>query len=513
LLASADQLLYGRLLLLAAVACGILVVVHHYAKRFLLTPVKALAGAADRLAAGDLAARAGKVDGARELAQLGNVLDTMAARVEARTNELAGANKALLAEIAERKQAEEQVKLQKEERGKLEEQILRSQRMESIGTLAGGIAHDLNNALVPVVVGSHILQKGGDNFADRQQILEMIETSGRRCTALVKQMVTFARGSREDSTSVPLRHLIQEMAGIARDTFPKSIEVQRHLSSDLWNVQGNATELHQILMNLCVNSRDAMPRGGRLVMSAENVDLSEQQLRSNPDASPGPYVVLTVSDTGTGMPPEVRARMFEPFFTTKPLNKGTGLGLSTVANIVKRHHGFIEVTSDVGKGTEFKIFIPAAPAPEPASSTPGSTLPFGRGELILFVDDEKSILEIGRSALENYGYGVVTAGNGLEAVAAFELHKAQISLIVMDTDMPYLDGVGALEAIRKSSARVPVILASAMTLETVFLSRSQLSHVERLIKPYGIPDLLHTAAKVLRGTSEAATPRTSELAI
>jgi signal transduction histidine kinase/CheY-like chemotaxis protein len=511
LFARADELLFGRILLLAGLACAILIVVRHYAKRFLVSPVQRLAGAAERLAAGDLAARAGKVAGARELAQLGSVLDTMAERVEARTAELIHTNDALRTEIAQRRKAEEEVKQHKEEREKLEEQILRTQRMEGIGALAGGIAHDLNNALVPVVVGSHMLKQGGDNSPDRHQVLELIETSGRRCTALVKQMLTFARGSREQSSSVPIRHLIQEMAGIARDTFPKNIEVQRHFSKDLWNVKGNATELHQILLNLCVNARDAMPNGGQLVISAENVVLSEQLVA---DALPGSYVAMTVSDSGAGIPPEIRPRLFEPFFTTKGPNKGTGLGLSTVANIVKRHKGFIEVRSEVGKGTDFKIFLPAVAAAEPVPVDAGSVaLPFGHGELILLVDDEKSIVEIGKSALENYGYGVVTAGNGLEAVAAFELHKREINLIVMDTDMPYLDGAGAVQAIRKAGSTVPVILASATGVDTAFLSRPDLSRVQKLVKPYGIPDLLHKVADVLRGTGEVKKPTAAPAAL
>ena len=506
LFAHADELLFRRLLFLMAVGGGIVIVVYTYARRFLLAPVKTLASVTERFAAGDLAVRAGKIGGAQELVQLAGVLDSMAERVQARTHELVDANDVLLREMAERKEAEEQVKQEKEQKQTLEEQVLRSQRMESIGALAGGIAHDLNNALVPVVVGSHILLQAGDSYADRQELLKMIETSGTRCTSLVKQMLTFARGSREENSSVPLRHLIQEMAAIARSTFPKNIEIQRHFSRELWNVKGNATELHQILLNLCVNSRDAMPNGGLLVISAENIELSEQHLPANSEASPGPHVMLSVCDTGTGIPPEARARLFEPFFTTKAPGKGTGLGLSTVASIVKRHKGFIEVKSEVGKGTEFKIYIPAVPVVEsPAPVTESSLLPFGHGELILFVDDEKSILEVGKNALENYGYGVVAANNGLEAVACFELHKQHISVIVMDCDMPYLDGIGALQSIRKSVADVPIILATANP-DTAALARAQLSHVPCLAKPYGIPDLLREVAEALRGKASVRTP-------
>jgi signal transduction histidine kinase/ActR/RegA family two-component response regulator len=505
LYAHANELLFRRLLLLAAAAGGILLVVYTYAKRLLLKPVKTLAAVARRLAAGDLAVRAGKIGGAQELVQLAGVLDSMAQRVQARTKELVDANDVLLREMAERKKAEEQVRREKEEKQTLEEQILRSQRMDSLGALAGGIAHDLNNALVPVVIGSHILLEGGDSKADRNELLRLIESGGKRCTSLVKQMVTFARGSSEKNSSVPLRHLIQEMAGIARSTFPKNIEVQRHFPAELWNVEGNATELHQILLNLCVNSRDAMPNGGLLVMSADNMVLSEQHLPANSGALPGSYVMMSVSDTGSGIPPEVRSRLFEPFFTTKSPGKGTGLGLSTVASIVKRHKGFIEVKSEVGKGTEFKTFIPAVPVVVPSSpDAESSSLPFGHGELILFVDDEKSILEVGKTALENYGYAVIAANNGLEAVACFELHKQQISLIVMDTDMPYLDGLGATQTIRKTVADMPIILATANP-DNAILARPELAHIPCLAKPYAIPDLLREVAQVLRGTSEMRT--------
>jgi len=501
LFAHANELLFQRLLFVAAVAVGILVIVYIYLKRLLLAPVKTLATVTERLAAGDLAARAGNIGGAQELVQLAGVLDSMAERVQARTHELVDANDVLLREMVERKQAEEQVKQEKEQNQTLEEQVLRSQRMESIGALAGGIAHDLNNALVPVVIGSHLLLDSKEGTADRQELLKLIENSGKRCTSLVKQMLTFARGSREENSSVPLRHLIQEMAAIARSTFPKNIEVQRHFSKELWNVKGNAIELHQILLNLCVNSRDAMPQGGLLVISAENFVLSEQLLPGNCDASPGPHVMFSVSDTGSGISPETRSRLFEPFFTTKAPGKGTGLGLSTVASIVKRHKGFIEVKSEAGKGTEFKIYIPAVPIVEsPAPVTEGSSLPFGHGELILFVDDEKSTLEVGKTALENYSYGVVMAANGLEAVACFELHKQHISLIVMDCDMPYLDGIGALQSIRKIVPEMPIILATANP-DAVF-ARAELSNIPCLVKPYGIPDLLLEVAQVLRGAVE-----------
>jgi signal transduction histidine kinase/CheY-like chemotaxis protein len=496
--APADRALLINLCTLGLITCAIFLAVRFYAKRFFLAPIKSLAKSARRLAAADLTARVGTIAGAAELIELGRALDEMAGRVQTRTAELSHTNDTLRAEIAERQRAEEQVRQQQEEKRKLEEQVLRSQRMESIGALAGGIAHDLNNALVPVLMGSQILRQGGDNFSNKQQVLDLIATSGQRCTLLVKQILTFARGSRGETDTVPVRHLIDEMAGIARDTFPKNLQVQNRAPKNLWSVKGHAIELHQVLLNLCVNARDAMPGGGQLILSAENIPDSENLQKRHPEAVQGPYVAISVSDTGSGMPPEVRARLFEPFFTTKAPGKGTGLGLSTVANILKRQEGFIEIQTELGKGTEFKIYLPASSVVDTAAldvQTP--ILPAGNGELILLVDDEKSVLELGRTTLENYGYRLLTAGNGLEAIACFEMHKQDINLLVMDIDMPYLDGLSALRRIRNTAPDLAAIIASGSAHDTVRFSRADISRVLRLTKPYGMEDLLIQVAKAL----------------
>jgi two-component system cell cycle sensor histidine kinase/response regulator CckA len=292
-----------------------------------------------------------------------------------------------------------------------------------------------------------------------------------------------------------VRYLVEEMATIARDTFPKSIQVAGRAPNDLWTVKGNTTELHQILLNLCVNARDAMPEGGRLIISAENVTVTKELAVAH-DAAAGPHLMIAVSDTGTGIPPELRARIFEPFFTTKTPDKGTGLGLSTVSTIVKRHQGFMELETEVGKGSAFKIYLPATTAPEqPPAGAKAEPLPLGNGECVLLADDEISVLELGKDTLENYGYRVFTAANGLEAIACFDLHRGQIKLLVMDADMPFLDGVSALERIRKIDPTVPAIIASASTYNTTYISK--LSTVHTLAKPYGVEDLVRAAASAL----------------
>jgi two-component system cell cycle sensor histidine kinase/response regulator CckA len=318
----------------------------------------------------------------------------------------------------------------------------------------------------------------------------------------VNQILNFAKGSRNQVGSIPLERLIREMAKIASDTFPKGISIETQCAKDLLNVRGDATELHQILMNLCVNARDAMANGGRLVLGAHNLTLSAEQVKAQGTVVPGQYVLLTVSDTGSGIPEEIRARIFEPFFTTKPPEKGTGLGLSTVASIIKKYQGFLEVASQVGCGTTFKLFLPAEElkSAEEASAIP-APLPFGKGELILVVDDEEMILELAKTTLETYGYCVVTARNGLEAIACWEARREEIRLVLTDTDMPISGGQEVLQTIQRSQPQIPIILASGVQQDTQWFARIQTSHLTILGKPYGVEQLLTAVNALLNGPS------------
>ncbi|HWD17636.1 MAG TPA: response regulator [Verrucomicrobiae bacterium] len=375
------------------------------------------------------------------------------------------------------------------EKKKMEAIFLRAQRMDSIGALAGGIAHDLNNALAPVLMSADLLRQCEDNTS-RERFLDIISSSAQRATGMVKQILGFARGSRQPIGPIMLTHAVRDMAKIVRETFPKSITISVNLpDKDLWQVQGDATELHQLLLNLCVNARDAMPNGGQLKLSARN-------LMVQPDESgvsghqPGPYVVIAVSDTGTGIPPEVLPRIFDPFFTTKLPDKGTGLGLSTVASIVKNYGGFIDIKTEAGKGTEFQMHLPAIPtAPPIAASAEEPALPVGHGELILVVDDEEAVCELAKSTLESYGYRVITAQNGVHGLASFEAHKNEIRLLVTDTDMPVLDGMTAVRAIKQMRPDLPVIVASGGARDTEEL-RHEDSALKRLAKPFSLEQLL-----------------------
>ena len=280
------------------------------------------------------------------------------------------------------------------ERKKLETQLLRAQRLESIGTLASGVAHDLNNILTPIMMCVQSLY-GDLDEGERQSAVALIEESALRGAGVVKQVLTFARGVEGQRVVIQPSHLLEEMSDIARKTFPKSIDVTNRYPKDLWSIQGDPTQLHQVLLNLSVNARDAMPDGGSLVLTAENFNVDEHYASMTPEAKVGVYVVLSVKDTGQGMSRATIEKIFDPFFTTKELGKGTGLGLSTAVGIVKSHGGFISVYSELGRGTTFKIFLPAKTdvGAHLAANAPTGSLK-GNGEMILVVDDEQPILQV-----------------------------------------------------------------------------------------------------------------------
>ena len=397
------------------------------------------------------------------------------------------------------------------EKKQYQAQMLRSQRMDSIGTLAGGIAHDLNNALAPVLMSAEMLHYT-ENEGDREKYLNIITTSAQRGVQMVKQILSFARGSRGPGAPVPVGNLVSEMAKIVKNTFPKSISINVDCpTKKLWNVTGDVTELHQVLLNLCVNARDVMPNGGRLTLSVENVRLDGRSIPST--TAPGPYVLISVADTGTGIPLEILPRIFEPFFTTKSPDKGTGLGLSTVATIVKHRRGLIDVKTDSGKGTEFRIYLPGIETPEiDESELDDAPVPEGNGELILVMDDEESVREMTKSALESYGYKVVTALNGLHGIARFEEHKDDIRLVITDSDMPYLDGLSALCSIQQLKPGIPAIIASGTKHDPENFQQLDLSTIYNLGKPFGMKDLLASVAKMLDQSDGATSSARKPLA-
>ncbi|MBI5772941.1 MAG: PAS domain S-box protein, partial [Verrucomicrobia bacterium] len=334
------------------------------------------------------------------------------------------------------------------EKLQLQLRLLRAQRLEGIGLLAGGIAHDLNNVLAPILMTTGLLRTEPIS-ADGLELLDGLEASAQRGADIVRQVLTFARGVEGERVAVQVRHLIKDMGGIMRETFPKDIRLEQDVAKDLWLVKGDATQIHQVLLNLCINARDAMPAGGTLRLEARNQSVDEGFASMMHDARPGSYVVLTVADTGTGMAPNVIDHIFEPFFSTKERGKGTGLGLSTVSGIVRSHGGFIQVKSEVGRGSQFIVFLPTASketflAPD-TTDTPA--LQRGDGEMILLVDDEKQIRDVAKGMLTQYGYRVLVAVDGMDGMVLFAKHGEDIALVLTDILMPFMDGAGMARAI------------------------------------------------------------------
>ena len=382
------------------------------------------------------------------------------------------------------------------EKKQLEAQFLRAQRLESIGTLASGIAHDLNNALGPILMVAELLQMKISD-APSQQLLAELEASAKRGASLVKQVLSFARGIEGKRTIVQVRHLLLEIRQIAKQTFPKSIEIYTDIASNLWTVRADATQLHQVLMNLVVNARDAMPDGGTLSICAENLFIDENYARMNLNASVGSYSVITVSDTGTGIPPEILERIFEPFFTTKEVGKGTGLGLSTVRGIIKSHGGFVNVESSVGQGTQFKVYLPAVEGIQKQQAE-DLELPEGHEELILVVDDEAAIREITKTSFLNYNYKVLVANDGIEALALYAQHKAEISVVLMDMMMPNMDGPTTIRMLQKMNPQIKIVAVSGLASNEKIAEAAGVGVKAFLSKPYSAQELLKTLSVVLK---------------
>jgi PAS domain S-box-containing protein len=381
------------------------------------------------------------------------------------------------------------------EKKRLEAQFLRAQRLESIGTLASGIAHDLNNILAPIMMSVNLLQETVTNEMSAK-LLETLRCSAQRGADMVKQILSFTRGQDGTPTVINLKHLINEVVKIARETFPRKIEIKTNLRKDLWPILADTTQIHQVLMNLSVNARDAMPEGGTLTIEAQNLQLEAGSPELPAHGKPGPYVALSVADTGTGIAPEIMQKIWEPFFTMKPQGQGTGLGLSTVANIVRAHDGFIHTQSQLGKGTCFRICFPPAEMPaKAAGQEPAPPPPLGNGEKILIIDDERAFQEITKAIFNKHGYRVLTASDGTEAVALFAQHKDDIDLVMTDMIMPYLDGPATINALRRLNPRVPIIAASGMS-ESEKMTE-QFPHATFLQKPFTTEKLLATVDHAL----------------
>lgn len=376
------------------------------------------------------------------------------------------------------------------EQKNLETRLLRAQRLESIGTLASGVAHDLNNILTPILICAEVLRTTTDP-ADIKSAISLVEENARRGAEIVKQVLTFARGTEGERVFINPSHLIEEIIDIARKTFPKSIEIKSSYPEDIWSIEGDPTQLHQVCLNLAVNSRDAMPDGGSLVFAAENFDVDEHFASINPGAKVGPYVQLRASDTGAGMPAGVIDKIFDPFFTTKEVGKGTGLGLSSALGIIKSHGGFVAVSSEIGIGTTFKVFLPAQIGEASSRKTAAPLGPLnGKGELILVVDDEAGIRRVSKIILETHNYRVLQANDGREALGVFAQQMGSINAVLTDITMPNLDGVALIRAIKQMKPEMAFIASTGQDDVNRFSELQALGVSNFLGKPYDTQTLL-----------------------
>jgi len=383
------------------------------------------------------------------------------------------------------------------EKKKLEAQLLRGQRLESIGTLASGLAHDLNNVLAPIMMAVQFIKDGTEDEG-MKACFQTLESCSRRGADIIRQVLMFARGVEGDRILLNPKHLIQEMQRIANETFPRSIEISTRISRQQCVLLGDATQIQQVIMNLCVNARDAMPQGGVLTIGLDKMDLDAAGVVIHPKAKPGSYVVISVKDTGTGIQPDLVDKIFDPFFTTKPLGQGTGLGLPTVMGIAENHGGFVNLETKMGAGSTFCVYIPIAPG-DALGEKPhgGAEQARGNGELILVVDDEPSVRKLASAILSRHGYKTVTAAEGKEGIRMFEQHRQNIRLVVSDLMMPQLDGPGMLRGLRKIEPGLKCIIITGLGEENRIVEAKAAGADVILNKPFTADQLLADVKELL----------------
>lgn len=386
------------------------------------------------------------------------------------------------------------------EKKQLEAQFYQAQRLESLGRLASGIAHDLNNVLTPILTITQLMRLTQPDLDETtQERLKLLEDSAKRGAGMVKQVLTFTQGSGEERTPVNLALLLREVVSIALQSFPKSIEICQKFPSAanspqvLKAVAADPTHLHQVLMNLCINARDAMPQGGTLTLAAENIFVDDGISQLNIDAQVGDYVVITVADTGSGITPEVRDRMFDPFFTTKETGQGTGLGLSTVLGIVKNYGGFLQVESEIGQGTQVKVYLPTI-ADVPVKSQQPKEQFDGNETLILIVDDDVAVQRTTQALLASHHYKTLVANDGLEAIDRFNHSQAEINLIVLDVMMPNMGGIPLIQRLKRIDPKARIVAISGLPAnqEAVLAAGADAF----LAKPYSVEILLRTLKRL-----------------
>lgn len=385
------------------------------------------------------------------------------------------------------------------EKKKIEQLLNRSQRLEAVGRLASGIVHNLNNILQPIMMATQILKRNPNLTKSELKYLDIIESSSQRGASIANQILSFVKGISGKKVTIQLGHLINEIQMILKETFPKNINIEVEVPKDLNRILADPNQIMQVLMNLAVNAKDAMPNGGKLTIKAQNLNLDKHYATQLPGIKPGAYVLITVEDTGTGIPPEIIDKIFDPFFTTKEPEKGTGLGLSTVNTIVKEHNGFINVYSEVGKGTIFKTYLPAiAEEAKVESKILAEEIPTGNGELILVVEDEPAVQEMIKVILEENNCRVITASNGAEGLVKYIQNKDKIKLILTDLGLPIMNGFEMIKAIKKIEPSSEIMVISGLETPTELVEISAKYASSFLQKPFDALTLMKEVARMLK---------------
>jgi len=369
--------------------------------------------------------------------------------------------------------------------------------MEAIGTLAGGIAHDFNNLLQVVLGFSELLLAEKDEKHPDYADLRKIFHAARNGAGLVQRLLMFSRKSEPKTVPMNLNKQVLQIEKLLRRTIPKMVDISLDLSPDLPAINADPSQVEQVLMNLAVNARDAMPDVGKLTVKTSIVPLDEEYCRLHLEATPGEYVLLEVSDTGHGMDKETLEHLFEPFFTTKEVGRGTGLGLAMVYGIVKQHNGHITVYSEIGKGTTFRLYFPTIPADEEPEEEITGVMPAFGTETVLLVDDEEFVRELGARILTKYGYTVLLAENGREALDLFTKKRTEISLVILDLIMPEMGGTECLKKLLKIDAHVNVLVASGFSADASLKEMMQMGAKGFASKPFRVRELLREIRRIL----------------
>jgi PAS domain S-box-containing protein len=383
------------------------------------------------------------------------------------------------------------------EQRQLEGQLQHAQKMEAVGTLAGGISHDLNNILQAISGYTQLLLMKRDPRDSDWNYLNLVENSAQRAADLIRRLLVFSQKVESKKSPLVLNREIDQARKLLDRALPRMIDIRLDLAADIATIHADPVQIEQIIMNLVMNARDAMPDGGALVIETRNIVLRKPYL----DIKPGAYVLLTVSDSGHGMDPETIKHIFEPFFTTKDVGKGTGLGLAMVYGIVKSHDAHIICDSEPGVGTTFRIYFPAVEAESgPHETEPaGDEKTFGGTETILLVDDETTLLELGHVMLNRFGYKVMTAGSGEDAVEMYKDHKGSIDLIILDLNMPGMGGHKCLEELRRIDTTARILVASGCSPDDKMRETLRSSGCRFISKPYRLQDVLKNVKEVLEG--------------